>query len=39
MKKVIFHVYNYFKTLVRDKGKPELRNVFRQTSEMLKRVA
>ena len=33
-KKVIFHVYNYFKTLAGDKGKPEISNFFRQTREM-----
>ncbi|KAE9540703.1 hypothetical protein AGLY_003948 [Aphis glycines] len=33
-KKVIFHVYNYFKTLSGDKGKPEISKFFRKTREM-----
>ncbi|VVC42664.1 Hypothetical protein CINCED_3A012861 [Cinara cedri] len=33
-KKVIFHVYNYFKTLAGDKGNPKISNFFRQTREM-----
>ncbi|KAF0758906.1 general vesicular transport factor p115 [Aphis craccivora] len=34
MKKVIFHVYNYFKTLAGDKGKPGISNFFLKTREM-----
>ena len=33
-KKVIFHVYNYFKTMATDKSKPELSDFFRQTREV-----
>jgi len=33
-KKVIFHVYNYFKALAGDKCKPEISHFFRQTREM-----
>jgi len=33
-KKVIFHDYNYFKTLASDKGKLEISNFFRLTREM-----
>ncbi|XP_022173446.1 uncharacterized protein LOC111035921 [Myzus persicae] len=30
-KNVIFHVYNYFKTIATDKSKPEISNFFRET--------
>jgi len=33
-KKVIFHVYNYFKTIAADKSKPELSNFFQQTRDV-----
>lgn len=33
-KKVIFHVYTYFKTMATDKSKPELSDFFRQTREV-----
>lgn len=33
-KKVIFHVYNYFKTIATDKSKPELSDFFQQTREV-----
>ena len=33
-KKVIFHIYNYFKTIATDKSKPELSDFFQQTCEV-----
>jgi len=33
-KKVIFHVYNYFKTIAADKSKPELSNFFQNTRDV-----